>query len=168
MYEHWTDKQKYFYVVTLSFQLLNFRVTRNIISWELEWRWRIRKKLNFYQLLKRIEVDDPRITKWMNKKQLKYTSRDIQDEMLKVNISCFLEIHKTYFPSELTIVMCYAYLSAIGTFFLLQKQSRKGMTPMHNVISIKLTRNFIEIELLHGCSLVNSLHICGTTVYVNK
>ena len=26
------------------------------------------KNSNFYQLLKRIEVDDPRITKWMNKK----------------------------------------------------------------------------------------------------
>ena len=166
MYEHWTDKQKYFYVITLSFHLLNFRVTRNIISWELEWRWRIRKKLNFYQLLKRIEVDDPRITKWMNKKQLKYTSPHIQNEMLKVNISYLLEINQTYFPSELTILLHYAYLSAIGTFFLLQKQSSKDInTHAHNMISIKLARNCIEIELLHGCSLVN---ICSTTVYVNK
>ena len=68
------------------------------------------KNSNFYQLLKKIEVDDPRITKWMNKKQLKYASPEAQNEMLKVNISYFLEIHKTYFPSELTILMHYAYL----------------------------------------------------------
>ena len=68
------------------------------------------KNSNFYQLLKRIEVEDPRITKWMNKQQRKYTSPDIQNEMLKVNISYFLEIHKTYFPSESTTLMQYAYL----------------------------------------------------------
>ena len=81
------------------------------------------KNSNFYQLLKRIEVDDPRITKWMNKKQLKYTSPDIKNEMLKVNFSYYLEIY---------MVMHCAYLSAIGIFFLLQKQLRKGITPMHS------------------------------------
>ena len=52
--------------------------------------------------------------------------------MLRVNISYYLEIHKTYFPSELNMLMYYAYLSAIGIFFLLQKQLRKCITPMHN------------------------------------
>ena len=68
----------------------------------------------------------------MNKKQFKYTSPDIQNEMLKENISYVLEIHKTYFPSELNMLMPYAYLSAIGIFFLLQKQLLKGIIPMHN------------------------------------
>ena len=88
------------------------------------------KNSNFYHRLNRIQVEDPRITKWMNKKQMKYTSPDIQNEMLKVNISYFLEIQKTYFPSELNMLMHYAYLSTIGIFFLLQKQLPKGITPM--------------------------------------
>ena len=82
--------------------MLNFREKKIIISLNWDGDEGAEKNLNFHEFLKRIKVEDPRITKWMNKNQLKQTS-DIQNLMLKVNISHFLEIHKTYFPSELTI-----------------------------------------------------------------
>ena len=37
-----------------------------------------------------------------------------------------------------------------------------GEHPCRSLISIKLQRNFYEITLRHGCSLVNLLHIFGT------
>ena len=77
----------------LLFHMLTFRTTIIIISWEMECRGRCPKKLKVF-FSPFFSADDPRITKWMNKKQLKNTSPDMQNEMLKVSIFYVLEIHK--------------------------------------------------------------------------
>ena len=44
---------------------------------------------NFFQLVKLRGEDDPRIESWLEKKTDKYTSSDIQNEILKA-VSCFV------------------------------------------------------------------------------
>ena len=72
--------------------MLILRATRITVSWELEWKVRSRKKLKF---LSAPEKDrSRRSTHYQMDEQLKYTSPDIQNEMLKASISYFLEIHE--------------------------------------------------------------------------
>ena len=43
---------------------------------------------NFYQMLKLKAEEDPRVYDWLKKKTNKYTSHDIQNEILKVMAVC--------------------------------------------------------------------------------
>jgi len=62
---------------------------------------------NFIQLLKLRGLDDPRISDWILKKANKYTSHDIQDELLKSMALCVLQkISANLAEANFFCIMC--------------------------------------------------------------
>ena len=81
---------KFFAIITKSYCQIDYPIGRQSqpLRGNCDKNEKCEANSNFYQLIKLRCDEDPSITTWLQKKSYKYTSVDIQNEILEV---CFLQ-----------------------------------------------------------------------------